>query len=208
MGLWRILSRYRKRQKMFGKWDKSEGGECMNFEYSLTKQDYIDFNLFHMTYSDSMRRSISIQRFILPIGIIIILPFLLASLTRIPLWYWLIVCVCMSLFWIASYPKYLGRSVSKRISKMLNEGENEGKGILGKHSFSLSEDGIVDTSEHSELRTKLNAIENVVESKDHIFIYISAISAFIIPTRIFAGEDHKEEFLKKVREMAEGAANY
>lgn len=170
----------------------------MNFDYTLTKQDYIDFNIFHMTYSDSMRRSIFVQRFILPIGFAS-LPFLLASFTMIPSWYWLIVCVSMSLIWIAFYPKYLKQSVSKRISKMLNEGENEGKGILGKHSFSLSEDGIVDISEHSELRTKLSAIENAVESKDHVFIYISAVSAFIIPNGVFESEAHKQDLLKMLR---------
>lgn len=88
-----------------------------------------------------------------------------------------------------------------RISKMFNEGEN--KGMLGKHSFSLSEDGIVDLSEHRESKTKLSAIENILESQDHIFIYISAIMACIILTRIFENENYKNEFLMRLHKMVD-----
>lgn len=171
----------------------------MDFEYILSKQDYIDFNVFHISYSDSMRRSVFIQRYIPPIGFLI-LPFILILVTTIPLWYWLTVFVFTSILWIAFYQKYIERSISKRISKMLDEGENEGKGILGKHKFSFSKEGIVDICEHSELKTKLNAIENIVEAKEHIFIYISPVSAFIIPNRVFESGAHKRDFLEMLSE--------
>lgn len=171
----------------------------MTFEYQLTKQDYIDFNIFHLTFSKSIRRSIFFQRYIFSI-VFLVLPFLLTQVTTMPLWYWFTVFMITYIIWIAFYPKHIKRTVVRRISKMLDEGKN--KGLLGKHTFSFAEDGIVDITEESESKTKLSAIENIVESKEHIFIYIGAVAAFIIPLRIFKDEIQKVNFLKDLREMA------
>ncbi|MCB2353945.1 YcxB family protein [Clostridium estertheticum] len=162
----------------------------MNLEYQITKQDYIDFNIYHMTHSVTMKRSLFIQRFIFPI-IFLISPIFLIKITDIPLWYWFSVCIISSVLWIVFYPKFLKRSVEKRISKLLEEGKTTG--ILGEHNFSFTEEGVVDKTEFSE--TKYNLIEKVVESEAHIFIYVSAVMAYIIPIRIFGSVDEKSEFL-------------
>jgi len=83
------------------------------------------------------------------------------------------------------------KSVERRVSKILEEGKTTG--IIGKHSFAFTEQGIVDRTEFSE--TKYNLIEKVVESETHIFIYVSAVMAYIIPIRTFASVDEKSDFL-------------
>lgn len=74
---------------------------------------------------------------------------------------------------------------------MLNEGKNSG--ILDNHSLSITEKGIIDKAEYSE--EKFNLIEKVVESNTHIFIYVSSLSACIIPKRIFNNLEEKQELL-------------
>lgn len=163
----------------------------MDLEYELTKQDYIDFNIYHMTSSVTMKRSLFIQRFIIPI-IFLVLPIFLIKITDIPLWYWYSVFIILSVLWVVFYKKFLIKSVERRISKILDEGKTTG--ILGVHHFSFTEEGIVDKTEFSE--TKYNVIEKVVESEKHIFIYVSAVMAYIIPIRIFNSVDVKSKFLK------------
>jgi hypothetical protein len=119
------------------------------------------------------------------------LPILLIKITDIPLWYWFSVFIISSVLWIIFYPKFLKKSVGRKVSKMLEEGKTTG--ILGKHSFSFTEQGIVDRTEFSE--TKYNLIEKVVESETHIFIYVSAVMAYIIPMRIFGNVHEKDDFL-------------
>lgn len=170
----------------------------MNLEYQITKQDYIDFNIYHMTHSVTMKRSLFIQRFTFPI-MFLAFPIFLIKITDIPLWYWSSVCIISSILWIVFYPKFLKRSVEKRISKILEEGKTTG--IIGNHSFSFTEEGIVDKTEFSE--TKYNLIEKVVESETHIFIYVSAVMAYIIPTRVFHSVDEKSEFLNILNKMLE-----
>ena len=167
----------------------------MKLEYEITKQDYIDFNIYHMNHSVTIKRSLFIQRFIFPITFLI-LPMFLVKVTDIPLWYWLDVSIISSVLWIIYYPKFLIKSVGRKVSNMLEEGKTTG--ILGNHIFSLSEEGVIDKTEFSETSYKL--IEKVVESEDHIYIYIyvSAVMACIIPIRIFGSVDEKENFLNKL----------
>ncbi len=71
----------------------------------------------------------------------------------------------------------------------LNEGKNS---VVGTHNLEISEEGIIDKSEHTEVKTQFNAI---VQDKEHIYIYACTNSAHIIPIRIFVNEAEKDEFL-------------
>ena len=87
---------------------------------------------------------------------------------------------------------------------MLAEGKVHS--VVGTHNLAISENEIVDNSEHSEAKTQFNAVENIVEDKEHIFIYVNADSAHIIPTRIFENNDKKKEFLAFLNQKV-GRAN-
>ncbi len=169
----------------------------MNFEYKLNQQDLIDFNLFHITYAKSTRRSYFIQRYILSLSFLV-LPFIIKQFTNMPLGYWLVGFTLLYLYWVAFYPKRLKKIVSRRISKMLSEGKKSS--VVGSHNLTITENGIVDRSEHSEAKTQFSGIENIVEDKDHIFIYVSANSAHIIPIRMFVNEEQKNELLNFLRQ--------
>lgn len=162
----------------------------MKLEYEITKQDYIDFNIYHMNHSITMKRSLFIQRFFIPI-IFLILPMFLVKITDIPLWYWFGVFIILCVLWIIYYPKFFIKYVERNISKMLDEGKTTG--ILGNHIFSYTKEGVVDKTEFSE--TSYNLIEKIVESEAHIFIYVSAVMAYIIPIKIFGSAEKKEIFL-------------
>jgi len=162
----------------------------MIIEYELTKQDYIDFNINHMNNSKSMKNSMLFQRFIIPV-IYLILPLFLKYISRIPLWYWYCIFLIFSVIWIIRYPKIIEKSVIKRASKLIDEGK--ATGIVGHHSVTYTNEGIVDKTEFSE--TKYSVFERVVESENHIFIYVSSVMAYIIPLRAFKNQDEKLEFL-------------
>lgn len=79
---------------------------------------------------------------------------------------------------------------------MLDEGKNAD--MLGNQSLTLTEDGIVNVSNFSESKTNWGTVENVVETKEHIFIYISAVMAYIIPIRAFQSINQKNEFISSL----------
>lgn len=82
---------------------------------------------------------------------------------------------------------------------MLNEGKNAY--FLGPWSIELLEDGIVTTNSFSESKTKWDGIEKIIESEEHIFIYVGVASAFIIPKRAFLDNKGIDEFLTTLRSL-------
>ena len=172
----------------------------MKIDYQLTKQDYIDYNIYHMSHSDTIRRSLFGQRYLISI-IFLIMPFMLIKISDIHLWYWLSTFIIVYILWIIFYPKYLRWYIIRRISRMLDEGKNVD--MLGDHSFLLTEDGVIDITNFSESKNNWNVIENIVVTREHIFIYINAVMAYIIPIRAFININQKNEFINTLNNMTE-----
>lgn len=174
----------------------------MKIDYELTKQDYIDFNMNYMSNSKAVKKLFLAQRYIVPIMFLFI-PFVMIKVTSIPLAYWFRLFIVCCILWIIFYPKYFKWTVSKRISKMLDESEN--KDMLGKRSLSLAEKGIIELSTLSELKTDWSAIEKITQTEKHIFIFTSSVAAYILPVRVFENESEKKKFIVKLNYMIDKA---
>nr|WP_272507525.1 YcxB family protein [Clostridium aestuarii] len=81
---------------------------------------------------------------------------------------------------------------------MFNEGKNVN--ILGSRSLSVTEEGITSVNNSGESKTNWSSVEKITETKKHIYIYISAINAYIIPVRAFKNENEKGEFLNILKQ--------
>jgi hypothetical protein len=110
----------------------------------------------------------------------------------IPLWYWYIIFSIVFIFWIIFFPKVFKKSYIKRIKKLLDEGKNSY--MFGKNILTLIEDGIIVKTEAIE--SKYSHIEKAVVTDKHILIYISAVSAIIIPISCFDTVEDKSTFIK------------
>lgn len=64
---------------------------------------------------------------------------------------------------------------------MIREGKNEG--LLGEHTMTLSEDGIVDSNPNGETKVNWTGIIKLKEDDSNIYLYNSSVSAYIIPKR-------------------------
>jgi hypothetical protein len=168
----------------------------MKIDYQLTKQDYIDFNMNYMSNSKTIKRLFIAQRYIVPIMFLVI-PFVLIRVTSIPFGYWFKGFLVSGVLWVIFYPKYFQWTVSKRIIKMLDEGDNTD--MLGKRSLSLTEKGIIDCSTLSESKTDWSVIEKITQTQKHIFIFISSVAAYILPVHVFKNENEKKRFMDKLK---------
>lgn len=169
----------------------------MEINYELTETDYLDFNLHHAKSSPTIQHSILVQRLLGPV-VFLIAPFFAAKKSGLPLWYWFILFGIVSVVWFVFYPKYLNRDISRKTLKIIKEGENEN--ILGKKTIVLTSDDIIETGLSSDEKVKLSSIKKIEETEKHIFIYISSMSAFIVPIRAFENTELKDEFIRKIKE--------
>ncbi|MEN1937069.1 YcxB family protein [Paenibacillus sp. 102] len=80
---------------------------------------------------------------------------------------------------------------------MLREGSYSN--LLGKHKVQITDEGIIETNSGGETKRKWKGIEKVEENEAYIFIYVSSMSANIVPKTAFARENSKSEFIKKLQ---------
>lgn len=172
----------------------------MQIDFELTKQDYINFNIFHINYSKTLRKMLFIQRYIVSLSFLIV-PFVASWVTSIPLWYWLSVFVFTYIIWILFYWKYFKWNMGRKISKMVEEGKTDV--MLGKQGVKLDESTIINNSSMNSSETKYQAIENIIETKDYIYVYISPVQAYIIPVSAFENLDEKDKFVNKLNDKVE-----
>jgi len=171
--------------------------EEFKISYELTARDYLDFNLYHLKNSKSMKKLVFTQRFIIPM-FYFAFPFILSRSTSISFSNWMLMSVAMYILWVWTSPRKMQGSIIKKINKALKQGKLEK--LLGEHTVILNNEGIIDIVKDGEAKAPWDSIFDVVEGKDQIYIFISDTKAVIIPVRAFAKEQLREEFLAKLKE--------
>lgn len=163
----------------------------MKLKYNLTENDYINFNIYHMKNSKSLKRAMIINRFLTPL-IFLVMPFILHYISDTPFIYWAVTFILVYILWVCLYEKYAYRINRKRIKKMLQEKDNEG--LIGESVLEIDDNNIKITNDSGENTIYVKSIKNIVENDDYIFIYINSISVIIIPIKIFKSTEEKENF--------------
>lgn len=72
------------------------------------------------------------------------------------------------------------------------------KALVGRHSLEISEGALQQRSEGGSDEVHFGAIERVAESPTHVFIYVSALSAHVVPRNKVAQGD-LEAFVAQLR---------
>lgn len=163
----------------------------MKLKYDLTENDYINFNIYHMKNSKSLKRAMMINRFLVPL-IFLVMPFILYYISDISFTYWALIFILVYILWVSFYENYVYRINRKRIKKMLKEKGNEG--LIGENVLEIDENNIKVTNDSGENTIYVKSIKNIVENDEYIFIYINSISAIIIPIKVFKSTEEKENF--------------
>ncbi|MGC7873266.1 YcxB family protein [Desulfosporosinus sp. SYSU MS00001] len=166
-----------------------------SFDFELNSKDYIDFNLYNLNNSTTIKKSLIAVRVLLSVIILIMTLALVKQGNVIGYIYFAVIWSLIMFF----FPKGFRSRMKRRIGKILNEGKNAY--FLGPWSIKLLEDGIVTTNSYSESKTRWDGIEKIIEGEEHIFIYVGVASAFIIPKRAFPDNNGIEEFLTTLRSM-------
>ena len=167
----------------------------MEINFEVTKEDYIKFNLYHVENSPSQNRNFILLRYLVPVLFSIPIYFIGTNLFKQPSVYWAIVAVLFSVIWIITYPKQYRALVKKETEKLISEGDNSE--IFGQKSMVIDDEAVIIHHKSSSERILKNAIKDVKVYDDIIIIYLSSITAIIIPTR-YLDKDLVDDFIKKV----------
>ncbi|HAV76674.1 MAG TPA: hypothetical protein DCX53_04890 [Anaerolineae bacterium] len=168
----------------------------MNIEFERTVDDLIEFNLFHMANSSSIKRQLFTVQLLVGVLVLILLfvifylqyHYLSTSL--------IVISILCGVLAFAVFPIVNRKSTISRIKKMLTEGDN--KAMLGHQAISLSPEGILGKNRSSESKINWSAIDKVVQNEKFFFLYISSVNAIVIPKSCFQSQKVQQEFLEYV----------
>ncbi|QNO15354.1 YcxB family protein [Alkalicella caledoniensis] len=167
----------------------------MELMFEITEEDYIKFNMHHLENSPSQKKTFNLLRYIIPLLFSLPIYVIGTSLLKQPETYWIIIAVLFSAGWIIMYPNQYKRLIKQQTKKLLQEGDNSS--IFGKKVMTINEKDIIVVSENSSEITSKENIKEVKIYDDMILIYLSGITAHIIPSR-YLDEETKKELLEEL----------
>jgi len=175
----------------------------MELQYEITLDDLVTFNKYHIRHSPTCRRSYW-WNLVGMIVAFVLVAVLVGALYGTPIATAIHLAILLPLSWPLWHLIYRV-TVARRLRKLYREGEN--RGLAGIHLIRIDAEGLAGTSQAGESKLKWVIVERIVEDNNHLYIYVSAVSAIVIPKRAFQDEHHIQAFRDEARRLkAEGQA--
>lgn len=176
-------------------------GDAIEVEYQLTVDDLVAFNRTVAIDNKSDSVGFSFVQFRGPIIVallLIALCFVVPPKGVIAVWFISGFLTC-SLFILMVAFVLRARSFNFCFKRMLVS-EN-----ISKRNLAIDSDHIKESTKYSHYTVHWSGIEKVQKVQDQIFLYITNVSALIIPKRAFADEVAFERFYEKCHAYYEAA---
>ncbi len=170
------------------------------FSFTLDEKDYLEFSLHNQYHLPVNNMQVQLTRFVPPL-LFMALAFLLASASGDSVYYY--VYAVLSLAWILLYKKYVNWNIRYKIRQI----KKAGKLPFSREAvvFRCLEDCLIEETATTETKTGYAHIERVLEGDAAVYLYVSALSSFIIPNRAFADDGEKKRLVDFVRSKIENA---
>ncbi len=170
----------------------------MRIAFDVGLEDIHAFNLHYATTAQLPRRNQRLVRIALTVTLAALL-FALGFAIGAPVAFWILGALIL-LAWWATYPKRI-EAIARASTARLYEG-GERVGLLGPHTVELGDEWLVELTPDREVKTRWRVVEQVVETRDHVFLYVSGFSAVLVPMRAFTDDAHRTAFLGLARSRA------
>lgn len=165
----------------------------MKISFELTIDDWMEFQKYYLSISKQFQRAKTIIIIMIPSMLIIPLLF---DYSRGEFSYFnLISFFVFSILGILFIPRLSEKYSLLSARKMLDEGDNSA--LLGNHEIEFTGDYFFVKEPGSECKIKWSAINKIEENEKYIFIFITSVTAYIIPK--FKITDGKEKVFQFIR---------
>jgi hypothetical protein len=98
---------------------------------------------------------------------------------------------------IAAFPWLRRRAIRQQLQRAMAEGKNVG--VYGQHRLSITPEGVREDVSAGYSFRRWTAVEKIALTQDHAFLYISALSAYVLPKRAFGDELHFQQFVRSAQ---------
>ncbi len=166
--------------------------------YETKLEDLVAFNEYHARHSPSIRRLL--QLFVGAICVLTALALFVMyrqddGLRGISVFVTTVPVLMVVTLTLLLFPRALRSMVRRQFS----EGTN--RSIIGPRTLVLTDQGLSEQSSAGELQTKWQSVERVASNDRYLFIYLSSVSAHVIPRDAFGAPEQLEQFLTAIEQQ-------
>jgi hypothetical protein len=147
------------------------------FEFKLTKEDYIAVNKKLINEAKGFKISFGLLKYSVPI-LLIAMPILIGIPADL-LFY--VVYFGFSFLWISFFPRYMNRSIEKRLAKMLEKPENAP--LFVERTVTIKEEGVHGVSGDKEDFYDWNKISRIDIDSGYLYVFLTTSQAIVIPRK-------------------------
>lgn len=171
----------------------------MILKYNLSIDDYVKFNIYHYENSKTFKSQFLTLRLLVPVILSIILFF--KYYTSTSLYIHIIASipvVIIGLLWFIFFPKLFKKTLKSNIKRMMNN--NSEKEFMKDITISLLDNKICEQTNESLTESNYSVIKKIGINDNDIYIYITSINAYIVPSHAFTTEDQRTLFVNTLKE--------
>jgi hypothetical protein len=163
----------------------------MTLEFNLTKEDLSHFT-YYTSWAAPEKKQYRIQYYLKTIGYSFVGVLVLYFIERpenIILFF--SIGMAVAVIWgVISVYFAIEKRFKNRIKKFAEDENNAA--FYSKTELTLTETGIINQDENSEVKYSWTAIVKKAETKDYVYLYLSAAQAIVIPKRILDTIEEKK----------------
>lgn len=165
----------------------------MNLEYSLNKDDYLTYQLFHASRSETITKKRRRNWLLVPISYLI----LGAGLFLLSQPAYLFTFAVLACIWFLGYPMYSRWLYKKNFIKFVEENY---AGRIGRSiTLTLTEEELLMVDETSEGKVLLGEFDHIFDIGTHVYLHMKSGNSVILP-RVTLNGDVLEAFLAGLEE--------
>ena len=157
----------------------------LQIKYEFEMDDWMALQKHHLQQSKPFKNSVLLITILVPVFFSL---FLLMHLIRGEFNIIIaIIFAVLSVFWLIFFPKRAMSIFLPRIKRRLENGDNSS--VLGWHTLTFTDKDILQIKPELETRIQWSGIQNVGVNDAYIFIYLTTISAIVIPKNKLVNKD-------------------
>lgn len=172
----------------------------MIFNYVLTEQDYIEFNIFHYSNSPAMKKQQIFMVVSVPVVLILIALFYILFIRPESIIAPILICILISFVWVLGFPMIMKNQIKKQVTKLMDEGKKDD--LTGEFTMIIDEEGITDGNTCRTVKSSFDTIEKITMDDKRLYIYNSAMSAFMIPHSAFGSTEKEDKVVAFIKEKS------
>ncbi|RPF47342.1 YcxB-like protein [Hydrogenoanaerobacterium saccharovorans] len=170
----------------------------IKIDYKLNENDYLMFNEYHLLNSYTGKKSLTTFRMMLPIiSLLAILIFFIASADLELILIEVALLFILSIVWIIFSKNMLIISMKKNIKKLTKDGKLP---FSEEGTLIFDDDFISDKNSTTESKTRYTSVQKFCITDKAVYIYFSAVQAYIVPFSAFLTETDKQDFINFINQ--------